>query len=123
MPAEKDKNLDLALAEFKALENVVDAKGFKELGMYHQSRVMQAKGDSAKAKELLLAVRERLSKPGENHPFAYLEEMATDRLRMLDPKAVPPKPKYNEAQLQQMLEKLRGQQGGGGGGGLGDDDE
>ncbi len=123
VPAEKDKNLDLALAEFKALENVVDAKGFKELGMYHQSRVMQAKGDSAKAKELLLAVRERLSKPGENHPFAYLEEMATDRLRMLDPKAVPPKPKYNEAQLQQMLEKLRGQQGGGGGGGLGDDDE
>ncbi len=122
VPAEKDKNLDLALAEFKALENVVDAKGFKELGMYHQSRVMQAKGDSAKAKELLLAVRERLSKPGETHPFAYLEEMATDRLRMLDPKAVPPKPKYNEAQLQQMLQQLRGQQGGGGGG-LGDDDE
>lgn len=121
VPAEKDKNLDLALAEFKALENVVDAKGFKELGMYHQSRVMQAKGDSAKAKELLLAVRERLSKPGETHPFAYLEEMATDRLRMLDPKAVPPKPKYNEAQLQQMLQQLRGQQGGGGG--LGDDDE
>lgn len=122
----KDKHLDAALAEFKALENAIDAKGFKELGMYHQSRVLQAKGDTAKAKELLVQLRERLSKPGETHPFAYLEEMAADRLRILDPKAVPPKPKYNEAQLQQMLQKLRMGQGGAGGAGAGggeDDDE
>lgn len=90
--------------------------------MYHQSRVFQDKGDKAKAKELLVSLRDRLSKPGETHPFAYLDEMAQDRLRMLDPKAVPPKPKYNEAQLQQMLQKLRMGQGGGGGHG-GDDDE
>lgn len=117
----KDKHLDAAMAEYKALENVVDTKGFKELGMYHQSRVFQDKGDKAKAKELLVSLRERLSKPGETHPFAYLDEMAQDRLRMLDPKAVPPKPKYNEAQLQQMLQKLR--MGQGGGGGHDDDDE
>lgn len=117
----KDKHLDAAMAEYKALENVIDTKGFKELGMYHQSRVFQDKGDKAKAKELLVSLRERLSKPGETHPFAYLDEMAQDRLRMLDPKAVPPKPKYNEAQLQQMLQKLR--MGQGGGGGHGDDDE
>jgi hypothetical protein len=118
----KDKHLDAAMAEYKALENVIDTKGFKELGMYHQSRVFQDKGDKAKAKELLVSLRDRLSKPGETHPFAYLDEMAQDRLRMLDPKAVPPKPKYNEAQLQQMLQKLRMGQGGGGGHG-GDDDE
>lgn len=122
-PAQKDKNLDLAMAEFKALDNTIDAKGFKELGMYHQSRVLQAKGDNAKAKELLIALRERISKPGEDHPFAYIEEMAADRLRMIDPKAVPPKPKYNDAQLQQMLQKLRAGGGAGGGGGLGEDDE
>lgn len=127
-PAQKDKHLDAAMAEFKSLETVIDAKGFKELGMYHQSRVLQAKGDTAKAKEMLVQLRERLSKPGESHPFAYLEEMASDRLRMIDPKAVPPKPKYNDAQLQQMMQKLRGGQGGGGGlpgmpGGGGEEDD
>jgi len=122
-PAQKDKHLDLALAEYKSLENAIDAKGFKELGMYHQSRVMQAKGDTAKAKELLVQLRERISKPGETHPFAYLEEMAADRLRLIDPKAVPPKPKYNEAQIQQMLQKLRMGQGGGQGGGGGEEDD
>jgi len=123
-PAQKDKYLDLAMSEYKELENKLDVKGFKELGMYHQSRVFQAKGDNAKAKELLISLRERISKPGEDHPFAYIEEMAADRLRMIDPKAVPPKPKYNDAQLQQMLQKLRAGGGaGGGGGGLGEDDE
>ena len=124
-PAQKDKHLDLAMAEYKELENKLDIQGFKELGMYHQSRVFQAKGDKTKAKELLVALRERIAKPGESHPFAYIEEMASDRLRMIDPKAVPPKPKYNDAQLQQMLQKLRGGGAGGGGGappGLGEDD-
>jgi len=29
----------------------------------------------------------------ERHPFPYLEEVIDDRLRLLDPTAVPPKPK------------------------------
>ncbi len=89
-PAEKDKYLDEAATEFKALENT-DVVGFKELGMYHQARVAQQKGDVAKAKELLKALHERLNEPGQNHPLPYLQELADDRLRRLDPSALPAK--------------------------------
>ena len=50
--------------------------------MYHQARVLQAKGDKAKAIELLKDVHEaRRASPGESHPFPYLEFVAEDRLR------------------------------------------
>jgi hypothetical protein len=86
----KDKHLDDALAAFKQLE-LLDAKGFKELGKYHEARVLQAKGDTAKAIELLKDVHTAVSEPGESHPFPYLETVAEDRLRQLDPSALPPK--------------------------------
>jgi hypothetical protein len=86
----KDKHLDEALAAYKDLETV-DMKGFKELGQYHEARVQQAKGDKAKAIELLKAVHEKVSDLGETHPFAYLEFVVEDRLRELDPTALPPK--------------------------------
>jgi len=120
--------LDEAYKVYQELEHL-DVKGFKELGMYHQARVLQAKGDKDKAKELLKTVRERVNKPGESHPFPYLEEVATDRLRALDPSAVPPKMpgamggpggnKMTEAQIRDLIEKLKagGPAGGGGGGG------
>jgi hypothetical protein len=89
--------------------------------------VLQAKGDKDKAKELLKTVRERVTKPGENHPFPYLEEVATDRLRALDPQAAPPKQagamqgpggsKMSEAQIRELIEKLKAGQPPGGGGG------
>jgi hypothetical protein len=66
-------------------------KGFKELGQYHEARVQQAKGDKAKAIELLKAVHEKVSDLGETHPFSYLEFVVEDRLRELDPSALPPK--------------------------------
>ena len=54
--------------------------------MYHQARVLQAKGDKAKAIELLKDVAEaRDASPGESHPFSYLEFVVEDRLRELDP--------------------------------------
>ena len=89
-PAERDKYLDEAVTEFKALENT-DVVGFKELGMYHQARVAEQKGDVAKAKELLKALHERLNEPGQNHPLPYLQELTDDRLRRLDPSALPAK--------------------------------
>ncbi len=89
-PANKDKHLDDALTEFQALEHV-DLNGFKELGMYHQARVLQAKGDTPKAIELLKDVEKRVTEPGESHEFSYLEFVAEDRLRALDPTALPPK--------------------------------
>jgi hypothetical protein len=119
----KDKHLDDALAAYKQLEQI-DAKGFKELGQYHEARVLQAKGDKAKAIELLKDVQKRVSEPGESHPFAYLETVAEDRLRALDPTALPPKaPKgggpngldMSDPQIQELLRQLqqRGQGGGG----------
>ena len=89
--AQKEKHLDDALSAFKQLEQV-DLKGFKELGMYHEARVLLTKGDKAKAIELLKDVEKRVTEPGESHPFPYLQTVADDRLRDLDPSALPPKP-------------------------------
>jgi hypothetical protein len=134
--AGRDGHLDDALGAFKQLEQV-DMKGFKELGQYHQARVLQAKGDKAKAIELLKDVMKRVAEPGSEHPFSYLEYVVEDRLRALDPTALPPKAKaphgmggppgagaggpgdvdMNDPQIQELLRQLQ-QQGGGGGGGL-----
>jgi hypothetical protein len=85
-----DQQLDDALGAYKQLEQV-DAKGFKELGMYHEARVLQAKGDKPKAIELLKDLNKRVSEPSETHTFSYLEFAVEDRLRELDPSALPPK--------------------------------
>lgn len=124
--AGKDKHLDDALAAFKQLEGV-DMKGFKELGQYHQARVLLAKGDKAKAIELLKDVHKKVTEPGESHPYAYLEYVVEDRLRALDPTALPPKaPRMggpggnidtSDPQIQELLKQLQqqAQQNGGGG--------
>lgn len=126
--ADKEKLQDDAIKKFRELENT-DVFGFKELGMYHQARVYEAKGDKERAKELLKALYERATKPGEGHPFPMLEQLAEDRLRALDPSALPPKTmnpfagmgpggQMTEAQrkmLQEMmLRQMQQQQGGGG---------
>jgi len=126
--AEKDKFLDAALAAFKELENAADVKGFKEMAMYHQARVLQNKGEKDKAKEILLSLKERISKgddaiaPGLPPPlsFPYLKEVAMDRLTQIDPTAAPPKPhagggggapNMSDAQMKKLLEQM--QKGGG----------
>lgn len=133
--AGKDKHLSDALDEFEKLEHV-DEDGFKELGLYHQARVQQARGEKAKAIELLKDVQKRVSDPGETHPFSYLEFVVEDRLRELDPTALPPKaaksagpggpgagagggpggpggPDMNDPQVQKILEQLRQRKGAG----------
>jgi len=131
--AGRDGHLDDALGAFKQLAEV-DMKGFKELGQYHQARVLQAKGDKAKAIELLKDVQKRVAEPGAEHPFSYLEYVVEDRLRALDPTALPPKPKaghgaggpgggpggdvdMSDPEIQELLRQLQ-QQGQGGGAGL-----
>jgi hypothetical protein len=122
---ERKGNLDEAVKTFKDLEATVDVLGFKELAMYHQARVLEARnsaGDKDKAKELLKTVHERINKPGENYPFPYLKEVADDRLRALDPSALPPKQnnqmggpggnKMNEEQIKKLIEQLKKQGGG-----------
>lgn len=120
-PAEAPKHLDAALAAYKELENTVDARGFKELALYHQARCHEAKGDKDKAKELLVDVQKRVGEAGTGHPFPYLEEVATDRLRAIDPSLVHPPArmpgaggsKLDDAQIQKIIEQMKQKQGGG----------
>ncbi len=116
---EQKSAFDDAIKAFRELENNVDVLGFKELGMYHQARVYEAKGDKDKAKELLKTVHERINKPGDNHPFPYLKEVTDDRLRAIDPTALPPKPsgamgapggnKMSEEQIKKLIEQMKQQ--------------
>lgn len=126
-PDEKDKHLDAALATFKDLESSVDVKGFKELAMYHQARVLMDKGDKDKAKELLLSLKQRFDRVEDPiavglpvpPSFPYLREVALDRLREIDPMAAP-KPTMPSSggmnltpeQIQKMMENLNSPQGG-----------
>lgn len=99
-PADKAKELDAALATYKDLEATADVKGFKELAMYHQARVLMEKGDKDAAKTILLSVKERVSRVNEPvevgvpvaPSFPYLKEVALDRLREIDPAAAPKTP-------------------------------
>ncbi len=121
--AEKDRHLGDALSAFRQLEQV-DLKGFKELGLYHQARVLQTKDDKTKAIELLKEVDKAVTEPGEAHPFEYLQTVTEDRLRDLDPTALPPKagpgalggagaaggkPNMSDPRVQEMLRQLEEQ--------------
>jgi hypothetical protein len=131
--ADKAKHLDDALATYKKLTDV-DVIGFKELGQYHQARVLETQGDKAKAIELLKDVQKRVSEPGEEDRFLYLKFVVEDRLRDLDPTALPPKTKeappgggkapgvgvaggaankvdMNDPQIKKLLEQLRAKGG------------
>ncbi len=117
-------DVDGALKTFRELENT-DIRGLKELGMYQQARLLFAKGDADKAKELLKGARERIkgasssSGPaGESHPFGFLETQVDDLLRRIDPSAIPapaPAPgvggpggrSLNPEDLQRLQEQLK----------------
>lgn len=86
---EQKGDLDAALKSYDELAKI-DAKGFEELGLYHQARVLSHKGDKAKAIELLKKAREKLQVPGEaGQAFPFLEAVVDGDLRSLDPTAVP----------------------------------
>ncbi len=89
-PETKDKDLDKAIEQYKQLE-AGDVLGFKQVAQYNEARCFELKGDKAKAIELLKALREDLMKSMDARLFAALRELAEDRLRRLDPTALPPK--------------------------------
>jgi tetratricopeptide (TPR) repeat protein len=105
-------DLDGALATFKELEGV-DARGYKELGLYHQGRVLLAKGDKDKAKDLLKQVHDKLEQPTtEGQNFRYLQQMTDETLRRIDPTLVPNKTPMGGpkgALTPDQLEKLKRQ--------------
>jgi hypothetical protein len=95
-------DLDGALASFKELEGI-DAKGYKELSLYHQARVLIAKGDNDKAKELLKSAREKLQAPAaEGRAFPFLEAVVDETLRKVDPTAVPARAAFGGPKGQSM---------------------
>ncbi len=80
-----------ATTSFKELQ-AIDERGFKELGMYHEARMLLAKGDKDKAKDLLKQIHDKLVVPTpEGKPFRYLETVVDEALRRLDPSALPTK--------------------------------
>lgn len=80
-------DLDGALASFKELGGV-DVKGYKELATYHEARILFAKGDKAKAKELLEPLNTKLTTPStEPQPIGYLKGAVGDLLTQIDPGA------------------------------------
>jgi hypothetical protein len=96
---EGKKDPEGAAKAFRELGNT-DARGLKELGMYHEARILFAKGDNDKAKELLKGARQRLKSVespskspvpmpgGESRPFGFLESQIEDLLKRIDPKAL-----------------------------------
>jgi hypothetical protein len=112
--------LDDAGKEYRTLENT-DVEGFKQLGIYHQARILQKQGDTAQAIDLLKKLHERLHKDGsEQHEFVYLEQVADDALRSLSPTSLPPKApafggaggrggknQIDAAQLQKIYEQMQ----------------
>lgn len=103
-------DLDGALASFKELESI-DLKGYKELSLYHQARILIAKGDKAKATELLKAAHKSLREPSvDGNTFPWLTGVVEETLRELDPTAAPPRPMFGgpkgQAMTPEQLEEL-----------------
>ena len=119
---EGQKKLKAATATF---EKLLKAKQptFRMLGQYHLARVLKAEGKVDEAKKKLVAARKKLEKlrleagkdsSGSVNPYRYLSRAVDDALRLIDPKAVPPKVLpgslgggggLSPAQLQQMLQQ------------------
>jgi hypothetical protein len=89
-PDQRDKNLDEALAQYKQLESS-DVFGFAQMAPYHEARCYEAKGDKKKALELLKKLRDDLMKNPDSRLFSDLKDITDDRIRALDPTALPPK--------------------------------
>jgi tetratricopeptide (TPR) repeat protein len=106
LEAKGDK--DAALKKFGELENA-DIPGFRELAMYHQGRILHAKGDDGPAKEKLLKVTEKLGKEPSSptEPPSYLLHAARDLLVRIDPSAAPPQ--SGDDALQKALEAAQKQ--------------
>jgi hypothetical protein len=134
-PADKAKHLDAALASYKELETAVgSARGLKEMSLYHQARALMDKGEKDKAKEVLTTLKDLLTKgddpiaPGLPTPpsFPYLKEVAMDRLRSIDPSAVPSSSHGSQAgggmnltqeQIKKLMENAAKKNAGGNGAG------
>lgn len=89
-PDTKKESLDKALEQYKQLESS-DVFGFAQMAPYHEARVYELEGDKKKAIDTLKQLREDLMKNESSRLFGEIRQLTDDRLRALDPSAVPPK--------------------------------
>jgi predicted negative regulator of RcsB-dependent stress response len=81
-------DLDGAIATFKELGGV-EITGYKDLSMYHQARLLFAKGDKDKAKELLKPSYDKFSVPAkEPQPLQFVAAAVRDLYGRIDPASV-----------------------------------
>jgi hypothetical protein len=108
---------DAALAALKELETVSGEKGFHELALYHQARLLAAKGDKVKALEMLGAAHKRLAESSDAKHLAYLNGVIEELWRSIDAPSAPKKaPSLGGGQMsleeqmrmvQELQEKMR----------------
>ncbi|MDI3291542.1 tetratricopeptide repeat protein [Polyangium sp. 15x6] len=80
-------DLDGAMASFKELAGI-DVKGYKDLATYHEARLLFAKGNKDKAKEILKPLEDKLALPSkEPEPLEYLKGAVHDLMIQIDPTA------------------------------------
>ncbi|MDC3957928.1 tetratricopeptide repeat protein [Polyangium jinanense] len=80
-------DLDGAMASFKELASI-DVKGYKDLATYHEARLLFAKGNKDKAKEILKPLEDKLALPSkEPEPLEYLKSAVHDLMVQIDPTA------------------------------------
>jgi hypothetical protein len=106
---------DQALAVFGELAKS-DVVGFGPLGLYHQARIENQKGERDKAKELAKSALEKLEKakgsdkaPTMADP-GFTENAVRDLLASIDPSAVPRPtgPSLTPEQIQKLTEQAQG---------------
>jgi hypothetical protein len=106
---------DQALAAFGELAKS-DVVGFGPLGLYHQARLANQKGERDKAKELAKSALEKLEKakgsdkgPAMGEP-GFTENAVRDLLASIDPNAVPrpASPSLTPEQIQKLTEQAQG---------------
>lgn len=107
MSLEAKGDVDAAEKTYHELENA-DEPGFSALGLYHQARLENAKGDKAKAKSLLEQAEKKLkSSSSPYQPTGYLDQMTAQLMRQIDPSAVkPPTSEYSAEDLSKLKAQI-----------------
>ena len=96
---------DSAQKAFKELETIPN-KGFKQLGMYHQARLLVAKGEKDAALELIKAARSDLKTSG-SPSINYLSGVLDDLHRVADPASAPSKAAIGGGNRQLSMEEFQ----------------
>ena len=116
MALEGKADIEGALKEYRTLENA-DLRGYSELGLYHQARLlMTKKSDKDGAKALLIKARDKMStvaaagaETASGPQQEFLKSQVNALLREIDPSLAPP-PSQNPmdmSQIEQMMQQRR----------------